>query len=109
MSIGITFGLAAYPLTSKGGMSVEQFPLPHKLTLNERSQLTMTGVTEVVSFDDSSVVLKTSLGTLVVQGNQLQLKTLSPEGGQIAVDGTITSMVYEQTREPGSAWRRLFR
>lgn len=42
--------------------------MPHKLCLNERRQLTMTGVTEVVSFDDTAVVLQTSLGTLIVQG-----------------------------------------
>lgn len=87
---------------------MEQLQLPHKLTLSERSQLTMSGVTEVVSFDDASVILKTGLGTLVVQGDHLQLKTLSPEGGQVAVEGRVSSLVYEQTREPGGLWRRLF-
>ena len=87
-------------------MAEEQ--LPHKLQLNERRQLTMTGVTEVVSFEDSAVVLQTSLGTLIVQGRELQLKTLSLEGGQVAVDGTISSLVYEDPR-PAGGWRhRLF-
>ncbi len=89
-------------------MEKQPLPLPHKLTLSERANLTMTGVTEVVSFDDAAVVLKTSLGTLVVQGSQLQLKTLSPEGGQVAVAGTVDSLVYEQNREDRSLWRRLF-
>lgn len=81
--------------------------LPHKLILNERRQLTMTGVTEVVSFDESCVVLQTSLGMLIVQGQQLQLKTLSLEGGQVAVDGQITALSYEEPRQHGG-WRRLF-
>ena len=81
--------------------------LPHKLQLSERRQLTMTGVTEVVSFEDSAVVLQTSLGTLIVQGRELQLKTLSLEGGQVEVDGTITALSYEEPRTGG--WRsRLF-
>ncbi len=81
--------------------------LPHKLQLNERRQLTMNGVTEVVSFEDSSVVLQTSLGTLIVQGRELQLKTLSLDGGQVAVDGTVTALIYEEPRTGG--WRqRLF-
>ena len=54
--------------------------LPHKLTLNERRQLTMTGVTEVISFDETAVVLHTSLGTLLIQGRDLKLKTLSLDG-----------------------------
>ena len=43
-------------------MTQDSISLPHKLTLNERKQLTLSGVTEVVSFDDETVVLKTSLG-----------------------------------------------
>ena len=47
--------------------------MPHRLTLEERSKLTMTGVQEVVSFDDTAVVLHTALGTLVIQGRELSL------------------------------------
>lgn len=79
--------------------------LPHKLCLNERKELTMTGATEVISFDDSTVVLRTCLGTLVVQGQDLQLKTLSLEGGQVAVEGSISTLIYEESRQ-NSRWRR---
>ena len=81
--------------------------LPHKLQMSERKNLTMTGVTEVVSFDEGCVVLQTSLGLLVVQGQQLQLKNLSLEGGQVAVEGSISTLSYEEPRQSG--WRRLFR
>ncbi|MGM9660826.1 MAG: sporulation protein YabP [Faecousia sp.] len=81
--------------------------LPHKLQMNERRSLTMTGVTEVVSFDESTVVLQTSLGILIVQGQQLQLKNLSLDGGQVAVEGSISALTYEEPRQSG--WRRLFR
>lgn len=80
--------------------------LPHKLTLNQREDLTLSGVTEVVSFDDTAVILKTHLGTLIVQGENLVLKTLSVEGGQVAVSGHISSMVYEEPRATGF-WRRI--
>ena len=81
--------------------------LPHKLTLNERSQLTVTGVSEVVSFDEAAVIARTELGTLVGQGKDLQLKTLLPEGGQVSVEGTISALIYEEPRPTGSLWRRL--
>ena len=73
--------------------------LPHKLTLDERKKLTMTGVTEVVSFDENAVVLHTSLGTLIVQGRQLQLKTLTLDGGNVAVEGEISALHYEEPRQ----------
>ena len=80
--------------------------LPHKLTLNQREDLSMTGVTEVVSFDDTAVILKTHLGTLTVLGQDLVLKTLSTEGGQVAVSGHVSSLQYEEPR-PAGFWRRL--
>lgn len=86
---------------------MEEGHLPHKLQLNERSSLTMTGVAEVVSFDENTVVLQTSLGLLVIQGQQLQLKNLTLEGGQVAVEGSISALSYEEPRQTG--WRRLFR
>ena len=86
---------------------MEQDHIPHKLTLNERQQLTVTGVTEVVSFEDTAVVLKTGLGTLVIQGRELQLRTLSVEGGQVEVAGTVSALVYEEPRQSGGWFRRM--
>ena len=81
---------------------------PHKLTLDERKKLTMSGVTEVVSFDETAVVLKTDLGILTVHGRQLQLKDLSVDGGQVAVEGSISALVYEEPRSTGGWLSRLF-
>lgn len=85
-------------------MVSENLQLPHKLTLNERKNLTMTGVTEVVSFDDTAVVLHTELGMLEVQGQELKLKTLSIDGGQVAVDGHISALIYEEPRPARRLW-----
>ncbi len=90
-------------------MSEDRMLLPHSLTLSERQKLTMTGVTEVVSFDENTAVLRTDLGTLVIQGRDLQLKTLSADGGNIAVEGTVTALSYEEPRQSGSWLRRLTR
>ena len=69
--------------------------------------MAMTGVTEVISFDENTVALKTALGLLTVHGQGLQLKNLSLEGGQVAVEGTIAAFVYEEPR--GGGLRRLLR
>lgn len=76
----------------------------HGLTLSQRQKLTITGVEEVVSFDESAVVLRTALGMLMVHGQGLQLKTLSVEGGQTAVEGSISALVYEEPRQ--ETWLR---
>ena len=83
--------------------------LPHRVSLEERNRLTMTGITEVESFDEEMVVLHTTRGTLVIRGNGLHLQLLSLDGGQVHVDGTVESMTYEDsTRDAGSFFARLF-
>ena len=86
-----------------------EMTLPHKLTLTERKSLTLTGVTDVISFDESLVLLTTTLGKLEIQGENLQLKNLSLEGGQVLVEGEISSLYYTQPRERKSFWERLNR
>lgn len=84
--------------------------LPHKLTLEGRGRLNLTGITEVESFDEGMVVLHTTRGTLVVRGDGLHLQLLSLDGGQVHVDGTVNSLTYEDQggSQAGSFLARLF-
>lgn len=87
----------------------EQKPaLPHKLILNDRRNLTLTGVSEVLSFDEDTVVARTDQGTLEIQGNNMKLKTLSPDGGQVHVEGHVTALIYEEPRTQKTGWRRFW-
>lgn len=81
---------------------------PHKLTLDGRSRLAVTGVRDVESFDESTIVMDTSRGVLVVQGENLHLQNLSLEGGQVTVDGSISTLIYEEDRRKGGFLGRLF-
>lgn len=89
-------------------MADERIRLPHRLALDGRQQLTVSGVTEVVSFDENTVVLTTDMGTLQVAGSQLQLKNLSGEDGQVAVEGKVSAISYEEPRAAGNWLHRLF-
>lgn len=74
----------------------EQIRLPHKLTLEERSRLTLAGAVEILRFDEQTAVIALQEENLVVQGRELKLKTLSLEGGTVSVTGRIDSLYYEQ-------------
>lgn len=87
----------------------EQKPaLPHKLQLNDRRTLTLTGVTEVLSFDEDIVTARTDLGILEIRGSGLKLKTLSPDGGQVHIEGSIFALIYEDPRPAKTGWRRFW-
>ena len=66
----------------------------HQLILAEREKLTLDGVLHVESFDDGEIVLETELGGLVVQGEDLHIKELNLEKGNLLVQGYIQSVEY---------------
>lgn len=92
----------------------EKTPRPgggdHRITLDARQRLTVSGVDGVERFDETSIVMSTSLGSLVIQGEGLHIEKLSLDGGDLLVEGTVDTLTYEE-EEPqhGSFLGRLFR
>ncbi len=88
----------------------EPQPFPHQIILSDRRTLTVTGVTDIDTFDDTAVVLKTSLGILTINGMALQVKHANVETGDLSVEGTIDTIAYAPTPAPKGHWlRRMFR
>ncbi|MBR6424862.1 MAG: sporulation protein YabP [Oscillospiraceae bacterium] len=85
----------------------EPQPKSHKLSLEDRSKLVVTGVEDVESFDEQTVVLVTSQGVLVIRGSDLHLRSLSLEGGGVTVDGQVDALSYELRQSPGGFFSRL--
>lgn len=82
--------------------------MPHQVVLENREQLMISGVEEVESFDESSIMLSTAHGGLEVQGEGLHIEKLSLDGGDLKVEGLINALIYEpQGRERGSLLSRL--
>lgn len=84
--------------------------VPHTLILENRKALTLTGVSDVDSFDDQAVVAYTDLGELTVRGKDLHINKLSLETGELALEGEIVSMNYtENQSNSGGLFSKLFR
>ncbi len=81
---------------------------PHELRLENREKLTVSNVRQVESFDENTVALLTGRGLLVIRGENLELKALSIDGGQVSVRGTVHSLDYEEPHKTGSFFKRLF-
>lgn len=74
---------------------------PHHVLLEERRSLTVSGVEDVERFDENSIVLSTSKGTMVVSGENLHIEKLSLDGGDLKVEGDIDAVTYEEDRAGG--------
>ena len=84
----------------------------HKILLSGRKQVELSGVREVISFDAKEVVLNTQMGILFVRGDDLSVKRLTVEKGEVDLEGRIDSMIYSEKAGTGkeeSLIKRLFR
>jgi sporulation protein YabP len=64
------------------------------LSLENRKKLTLTGIVEVISFDDQKISLSTKLGNLSIKGEGLKMNKLDVQNGDVSIMGTISSMIY---------------
>lgn len=84
--------------------------LPHNVILEGRSRLSISGVEDVLSFDEKRVEAYTSKGLFCVTGSDLHIESLSIERGELLLEGQVDSMSYaEEYVQKGGFWASLFK
>ncbi len=82
----------------------------HNVIMENRSKLNISGIRDVDSFDDQTVILDMEDGQLTVRGDALHIGRFSVETGEISVEGKIFALVYsENGAARGSVFSRLFK
>lgn len=81
-----------------------------KLCLTQRKCLEISGVREVVSFDDGGANIITEDGELCIEGKGIRMSELNTEGGRVSVTGRIDAIIYvaESTEKKRGFYRKLF-
>ena len=87
--------------------------MAHKIVLNNRNQGNLTGILDVISFDENSIVLDTDMGLLTIKGKDLHVNRLSLEKGEVDLSGNIDSIAYSdvhaEQKQGENLFARLFR
>ncbi|MBQ4258946.1 MAG: sporulation protein YabP [Lachnospiraceae bacterium] len=85
----------------------------HKITVTNRAGCSVSGVNDVLSFDEHEVLLETTMGMLSIKGKELHVNRLTLDKGEIDIDGRVDSCSYSDTGMTGqkqeSLMSRLFR
>ena len=84
----------------------------HSLHIDRRESVTVTGVTDVISFDEETIIGETEMGIIVIRGVNLHVGRINLENGELSVDGEISGVAYEEQRGAGkgkSMLTRLFK
>ena len=83
---------------------------PHNVIMEDRKSLTVTGVKDVDSFDEQTMIIYTDMGELTVRGTQLHINRLNTEAGELNVTGNIFGLAYTDDRDKKAGLLgRLFR
>jgi len=67
----------------------------HHVSIDRRERVAITGVLEVISFDDESIVCETEMGIMILRGSNLHMNRLNLDDGELEVDGEIENIAYE--------------
>ena len=82
------------------------------LILENRGKLSISGVLDVLSFDDQVVMIETELGLLTVKGENLRITKLSIDTSEVIVEGNISYLAYSNTeveKNKGSIISKIFK
>lgn len=69
------------------------------LILENRKKLSISGVLDVLSFDDQIVILETELGMLTIKGEDLRINKLSIDTTEVVIEGTINNLNYSEKQD----------
>ena len=82
------------PMDDRKNMPQNNGNVIQNLILENREKLTITGVVDVLSFDDQIVIVETQLGLLTVKGEDLRINKLSIDSLEVIIEGQIYNMGY---------------
>ena len=85
----------------------------HHISIDRRERVVITGIVEVISFDDETIVCETEMGALILKGRNLHVNRLNLDDGELEVDGDIENLGYEDDmitgRGKGSLLSKIFK
>lgn len=86
---------------------------PHNIIMKNRNTCELTGISDVISFDLTAILLETGYGMLSVKGHDLHVNRLSIEKGEVQIEGTIDGIMYTDVntyaKKGESVFARLFK
>lgn len=88
-------------------MEERQTQRAHKVILNNRKIGTISGVSDVLSFDIKEILLETDQGMLMIKGNDLHVNRLTLEKGEVDIEGQIDSLTYSDVSSYGKQGESL--
>ena len=80
----------------------------HNVTICDRTNIRVTGVFDVISFDEEMIVAETEMGIMILKGINLHVNKLNLDSGDLEIDGEIYNLMYEDKNTYGKVGGGFF-
>lgn len=87
----------------------ENVRVNHNVIIEDRKKFTLTGIKDVISFDEETIMLETALGRLAVKGDGLHILNFNNDNGDLAGEGKVHAFIYTSDERNGGFFSRVFR
>ncbi|MDF2566817.1 MAG: sporulation protein YabP [Oscillospiraceae bacterium] len=84
--------------------------LPHNVIMEDRKNLSVSGVSDIDRFDEQTIVVFTDMGELTIKGYDLHINKLNVDTGELTVEGDIYSLMYsDQEKKSTGLFTKIFK
>ena len=83
--------------------------VPHNVLLEDRKVLKLSGVSDVDSFDEQTVIAFTDMGELTVRGDDIHISKLNIDTGELCLEGNFCALIYSDSKKQGGFFAKLFK
>lgn len=87
----------------------ENIRLNSNIIIEDRKKLTLTGIKDVITFDEETIILNSVLGKMTIKGSSLHILNFDTESGELVADGKLIALVYTSDERNGGFISRIFR
>jgi sporulation protein YabP len=82
---------------------------PSNVVMLSRRQMTVSGVSQVTGYDETQIEAETTVGLLLIRGQELNIKNFDAETGDLSLTGSIDGMVYGKREKKRGFFARILK
>ena len=83
--------------------------LIHNIIMENRENLSISGIKSVENFDENMIILQSEMGELTIKGEKLHIAKMDIDTGDMRITGNIFGLIYNETSKGTSVFKRIFK
>ncbi len=87
----------------------ENIRVNHNVIMEDRKKVMLTGIKNVINFDEETIILDTSCGKFVIKGSSLHILQFNTDTGDLSAEGRVHALIYTAEEKSSNFFGKIFR